>query len=269
MPNRSLVLVLSFLLVPAPFLAQGNQKYSHPGTIIDAYQRNGIEAEGYAYSSQTPSGDSECPTYGQPLDAQKSSLPSGSFTFHIDTQNTSYLAVYCKQGYAPRTETINENVRNNTRMQPDPITLYPTSLPGVSAAKVATVAIATDLQAVHSHLTYYAKADTKAFTAAVQSYGFSDEDRQMIDTLVMQVPKPTPQEYLPEQKWREEQQTVDNPRVAFVAMSTDLNHARSDFRYYARADETGYREALASFPAELRKAIEKIRTRSKPYGVEQ
>src|SRR5215472_9932257 len=50
-------------------------------------------------------------------------------------------------------------------------------------------------------------------------------------------------------------------------MSKDLNHARSDFRYYARADETGYDEGLASFSSELRKAIEMIRTRPEPYGV--
>jgi hypothetical protein len=84
-------LVLSLLMVPAYYLGQGTaQKYSHPGTIIDAYKRTGILAEAYAYGSQSLNKGSECPNYGPELDGEKSSPPSGNFTFRIDSQTSTY-----------------------------------------------------------------------------------------------------------------------------------------------------------------------------------
>jgi hypothetical protein len=264
-------LVLSFLLVPANYLGQGTaQRYSHPGTIIDAYKRNGILADAYAYASQASSRGTDCPNYGPELDAEKSSPPSGNFTFRIDSQTNSYLAVYCQQGYAPRTETINNNRTDNTRVQPDPITLYPKSLPGISRAQVATMAIVTDLEALHKNFSYYAMSSERAFGTAVQSEGFSEEDRNIILLMKnLQNPpnlKPHTQQELPYEKWPS-QERLENPRIAFVAMASDLNHVRSDFRYYAAADEGGYKEALdSSFPPDISQAIETMRTRKEPFG---
>lgn len=267
-------LVLSFLLVPANYLGQGAaQKYSHPGTIIDVYSRNGILADAYAYASQASSRGTDCPTYGPELDAEKSSPPSGNFTFRIDSQTNSYLAVYCQQGYAPRTETINDNRRDNTRVQPDPITLYRKSLPGISRMQIATMAIGTDLEALHKNFSYYSMSSEKAFGTAVQSEGFSDEDRTIILLLqnlqgpqTLEYRKPYTQQELPYEK-RPSQERLEDPRIAFVAVASDLNHVRSDFQYYATADEGGYKEALgSSFPPNVSKAIEMIRTRKEPFG---
>jgi hypothetical protein len=61
--------------------------------------------------------------------------------------------------------------------------------------------------------------------------------------------------------------SVENPHVAFVAMSADLNHLRSDLVYYAGSDEGGYFGALnSSFSADEREAIEAIRKRAEPFG---
>ncbi len=258
-------LVLSVLLVPARPLGQGSaKKYSHPGTIVDAYSRKGIMADAYAYASQTASKGPGCPTYASLLDGQKSSLPAGDFTFHIDPQNSTYLAVYCKQGYAPRTETTNDNSSDNTRVLPDPLTLYPTSVPGVSGAEVAAVAIGTDLDGLHANFQYYAKSDQVAFAQASDSHKFSDSDRSVIKVL-MERSKPFSQEPQPN-KWRS-QEWAGSSHVSFIAMATDLNHVRSDLIYYERADEGGYFGALrSSFSPDESNAIEAIRKRPEPFG---
>jgi hypothetical protein len=259
-------------MVSPYFVGQGSaQKRSHPGTIVDAHKHKGIMAEAYAYSSQNQNKGTDCPNYGSPLDAEKSSFPSGSFTFLIHGQTNSYLAVYCEQGYAPRTETINDNRTDNTRVQPDPITLYPIS----GGTDVAFVAIATDLQAVHLNLTYYSKADSRAFATATQSTSFSDDDRRIIETLflgrdinhtgpqTMPYEQPGPQRQI----WQEPQQNGrGDARTTFVAVATDLNHARSDFKYYASVDEKGYQGALMKFSDQMRGVIEAIRTRPAYFG---
>jgi hypothetical protein len=180
--HRCLVLLgISLILVSCCLVDEASaQKHSHPGAIVDAYRRKGISADAYAYNSQAPSKGTDCPNYGTPLDAEKSSSPSGDFTFFIDAKTNSYLAVYCKQGYASRTETINDNRTNNTRVQPDPVTLYPVS----GGTDVAYVAIATDLNAVHRNLTYYAKADSASFASATQSGRFTEEDRRIIQIML-------------------------------------------------------------------------------------
>lgn len=267
---RSIVLGLSLIMVWSSSVVEGAaQKNSHPGTIVDAYKRKGITAEAYAYGSQSPNKGGDCPNYGFPLDSEKSSAPRGDFTFLIDSQTNSYLAVYCEQGYASRTETINDNRSDNTRVQPDPITLYPTS----GGTDVAYTAITTDLQAIHQNLTYYEKADSESFAAATQSSSFSEQDRRIIQTLVLGkgVPNLGPQTLpyeLPETQrslWPR-MNLKGNTRTAFIAIAIDLNHARSDFRYYARADEKGYYGALAKFPDQIRGAVEDIRARSEFFG---
>ena len=274
MRYRFVFLFLSLLMMLASSVEQAApQKNSHPGTIIDAYQRNGILADAYAYASQTLNKGTDCPTYGSTaLDSQKSSPPSGGFTFHVDIQQSGYLAVYCKQGYAPRTETANDNSTNNTRVQPDPITLYPKSLPGVSSAQVSAVAIAVDVEGLHANFSYYARSNEVAFSKAMESPRFSDEDRNIINMLLVQDQKPYSQQKLPYspqnppyEKWRP-QERVESPAIAFGALTSDLNHVRSDFRYYAWANEGGYKEALSKFRPDVSQAIETIRTRKQPFG---
>jgi hypothetical protein len=155
-------------------------------------------------------------------------------------------------------------------VQLDPITLYPKSLPGVNGAQIATVAIGIDLESLHRNLSYYAESSQLQFAAAIQSPGFSNEDRDIIKTVLMQNPeyrKPYSQQGLPYEKWRSQEPVVENSRIAFVAMATDLNHVRSDLRYYASADEGGYKEALhAGFPRDVSQTIEAIRMREDPFG---
>lgn len=98
--------------------------------------------DAHAYGSDSPSGGSTgCPAYSNLLDTQKSSASTGDFIFHIDQQISGYVASYCEQGYAPRKETTNGNLTDNTRVQPDPITLFPISLPGVSPSKLSKLCL--------------------------------------------------------------------------------------------------------------------------------
>ena len=266
MPRGLVLLVLSVLLVPTLDVAQGTaNKYVHPGTIVDAYSRKGIMAEAYAYASQSPNSGQGCPTYSSLLDAQKSSPVNGNFAFHIDPQVSSYLAAYCEQGYAPRTETANDNSVDKVRVQPDPIKLYPTSHSGVSASDVAIAAIGTDLDGLHANLWYYAQANPEGFAEALRSPSFSEEDRSVIDAVVRN-PKP----FFPQGLRLEEgprPRSIENPNVAFGAMVNDLNRVRSDLVYYERADRAGYSGALRStFSSSERDTIEAIRTRPQPFG---
>lgn len=267
MRRRAGLLVFSVILVPIVAVGQvASHKYQHPGTIVNAYSHKGILADAHAYGSDSPNGGSTtCPVYSNLLDTQKSSSATGAFIFHIDQQISGYIATYCEQGYAPRTETTNDNLTDNTRVQPDPITLYPISLPGIPSAKIATVAIGTDIEGLHANLSYYQKANSAAFDDALSSPGFSGQDRLIISA-VMQERKSFSAQGAQVEGWRP-QTSVENSKVTFVAMVADLNHARSDFVYYARSDERGYFDALHSaFPVDEGKVIEEIRTRSEPFG---
>src|SRR5258708_37864538 len=94
---RALVLVMGIILVSGNQVGQTtSQKNLHPGAIVDAYSREGIKADAYAYGSQGPTEPSGCPIYAERLDAQKSSASTGAFTFHIAQDKSSYLAVYCE-----------------------------------------------------------------------------------------------------------------------------------------------------------------------------
>jgi hypothetical protein len=258
------LVVVSVFLVATFNLAQTtSHKNQHPGAVVDAYSLKGMVADAYAYASQSPSTGSGCPTFSTPLDSQKSTLPGGDFTFHIESQTSSYLAVYCEQGYAPRTETINDNSVDMTRVQPDPIKLYPTSHIDISST-VARTAIASDLDGLHENLSYYRQANPDAFAAAQRSPIFSDDDRNVINTIVEKQEPFSPKGRQPQISRR--QKSIDNPKIAFVAMVTDLNNVRSDFGYYQRADSDGYSEALKSwFRPRERGVIEAIRTRSEPF----
>jgi len=260
------ILVLSLILVPEQDLARPSAlKFVHPGTIADAYTQKGILAAASAYGSPTSSGaGAGCPTYLELLDAQKSSSGNGDFDFHIDSAKSAYLAVYCQAGYAPRTETNNDNSVDGSRVQPDPVTLYPISVQAVPGVQVATVAIGTDFQALRSNFSYYNSANPKAFGEALQSW-FAPEDSSVVFG-IMKTPAHTLPERFPPGEFGSMTKIVDT-RVAFVAIATDLNHVRSDLIYYSKADESGYFAALRSnFPPEESTLIESIRSRPEPFG---
>lgn len=259
------LLVAPILLVSSKSLGEpAGSKYSHPGTIVDAYSRKGIVAEAYAYGSQNPNKGPGCPTYSDQLDSQKSSPSTGNFTFHIDDARSGYLATYCEPGYAPRTETANDNSTDGTRVQPDPVTLYPTSSDVGVPVNIATVAIRTDLEGLHANFTYYERSNPKAFSAAQEFSSFSDADRNVIRELLLEDEGFFGKSQFPSEQPKKE--WVENPDVAFVAISKDLNRVRSDFVYYSQADEKAYFEALhQSFPRQAQ-SIEAIRKRREPFG---
>lgn len=252
------VLVLPIALVSAKILADATQsKNQHPGTIVDAYTHKGVSASAYAYGSETESGGSGCPTYSDLLDTQKSSSTTGSFTFHIDRGKSGYLAAYCEAGFAPRTETANDNSGDGTRVQPDPITLFPNSPSAGIPVQIATVAIRTDLSRLHSDFTYYSRSNPTAFAEGASK--FSQRDQNILkDLMSYDVPATDGEDWFDRRK-------IDSPAMAFVAIATDLNAARSNFIYYVQADQKAYSDALSeSFPKE-KQTIEAIRKRPEPW----
>jgi len=239
-------------------------KYMHPGAIVDAYTSKGMSATAYAYGSQNPNKGSGCPSYSDVLDTQKSVPGTGNFTFHIDWGRSGYLAVYCEPGYAARTETANDNSVDRTRVQPDPITLFPTSSTAGIPSQIAAVAIGSDIRRLRADFAYYAHSNPTAFAGAEQSSGFSEKDRTILRDFMKNGSPSSEREPLPE-GWQK-LGPVDSPAVAFVAITQDLNHVRSDLIYYAQVDEGAYFDALReSFPKEA-ETIEAIRRRPQPFG---
>ena len=78
--------------------------------------------------------------------------------------------------------------------------------------------------------------------------------------------KPYSQQDLPYEKWRSQKPVVEDSRIAFVAMATDLNHVRSDLKYYASADEGGTKRRCTQVSADVSQTIEAIRMRKDPFG---
>src|ERR1700722_16147779 len=257
------VLVVSVLLVPTFAVEVPTaEKYVHPGIVVDAYSRKGIMAEAYAYGSQSPNNTSGCPTYANSLDSQRSSPATGNFAFHIDSQVSGYLTVYCQQGYAPRTETANDNSSDSTRVQPDPVTLFPLTSP-LNVIEVASRAIEVDLESLSANLRYYREASPEAFGTTVQSSGFSDEDRKIISTVLQLRQSGTSIS----SKGCCSQKSIGNPQIAIAATAADLNHVRSDLGYYRQVDEHAYSTALGTvFSREERETLELIRTRTRSFG---
>jgi hypothetical protein len=237
-------------------------KFEHPGAIVDAYTRKGLAAEAYAYGSQGAKEDSGCPVYDALLDSQKSQVGTGNFTFRIDEAKSGYLAVYCKAGHAARTETTNDNSKEGTRVQPDPVTLYPTSPSAGIPVQIATAAISTDLKRLRADFSYYGQASPKAF--AEGSSKFSESDRQVILNLMRNRDSSETRE--PSVGEWGELKSIESPAVAFQVISKELNHARSDFIYYAQADEKAYSDALRKNLYKEAETIEAIRKRARPFG---
>jgi hypothetical protein len=265
------ILVASLILVSGGHLEQPSAgKYVHPGTIVDAYSHKGLLAEAYAYGSESPnSANAGCPVYSDLLDSQKSSERNGSFDFHIDAVKSSYVAAYCQTEYAARTETANDNSVDGKRVQPDPITLYPKSVPGVGSVDVATVAISTDLDGLRSNFSYYRESNPSAFDEALRSR-LSPDDNTIVTNIMKMLRNPSSEQLkrVPSAEVRPvpfgSLTKVEDAQVAYVVITKDLNHARSDIAYYARADHYGYSQALETkFSTDERRVIETIRTSRK------
>jgi len=260
MRDWSSLLVISVGLVSVVVLAAApEKKLLHPGTIVDAYTRKAVTASAYAYGSQKQDGGSGCPTYSEVLDTQRSAT-DGSFTFHIDAAKSGYLAVYCEAGFAPRTETTNDNSTNGKRVQPDPITLFPTSSAAGIPEQIAAVAIGADLHRLRSHFVYYQESNGEAF--AVGSSKFPGRDQRILkDLMSFDIRN---REGI-EQDDQSSRRKVESADMAFVAIATDLNSARSDFRYYAETNGKAYASALADNFPEEKETIEAIRTRRETW----
>ncbi|MFZ0581250.1 MAG: hypothetical protein WAN72_10635 [Candidatus Acidiferrales bacterium] len=265
MRARLSVLFLSLFLVPrATELKVENAAVKrHPGTVVDAYTDRGILAKTHAYGSQHVQKAEECPVYDNSLDNQESHALTGAFTFNIPAANSSYLAVYCQEGYVSRTETINANAADRTRVQPDPIKLIPLKarLPAeVEPGTVIFVAIASDLDELRSNFRYYENASPASFSDALRTR-LAPADRDMVEAISR---RPTPFHLGPAFEPNPRFGELSNGNAAYVATATDIDNAHSDFVYYEQANKEAYAVARSKFPAEDQSIIDRIRRRSPP-----
>ncbi|HWQ02875.1 MAG TPA: hypothetical protein VNL38_00200 [Candidatus Nitrosotenuis sp.] len=184
MACKSVLLFLAVVLA-AQQVGVKQEKYSHPGTIVDAATGKGIQAGAYAYGSQEQVGDGDCPRFRESLDSEQSEQGTGSFTYQIDKSKASYVAVYCQNGYASRTEDKNDNSQDGTRVQPDPISLLPKQAKlaslGINPVDASYLAVARTLDRAQSDLRYLARADEGAFYKALAR--FPEEDRNIVKML--------------------------------------------------------------------------------------
>lgn len=184
MAYRCLLLLIAMVLVTQRADLK-QEKHRHPGTIVDDVDGKGIQAGAYAYGSQEPAGNGNCPKFKETLDSQQSQVGTGSFTFHIDKAKSSYVAVYCQNGYASRTEDKNDNSQDGSRVQPDPISLHPSQAKLVSLqidpADAAFVAIARVLDRAQSDILYLSKADEGGFYKALER--LPEQDQRILRVL--------------------------------------------------------------------------------------
>jgi hypothetical protein len=194
---------------------------------------------------------------------QESHAATGAFTFHISAANSSYLAVYCQEGYVSRTETTNANSADRTRVQPDPIKLIPLKarLPAeVEPGSVAFMAMASDLDELRSNFRYYEHASPASFSDALRTR-LAPADRDMVEAISK---RPTSFNQEPATEASPRYGELSNAHVAYVATATDIDNAHSDFVYYERANREAFETARSKFPPQDRFIIDRITKRSPP-----
>jgi len=253
-------ILLALLLAPTQLKVETKTRNTHPGAIVDAYAKTGILAKAHAYGSQHILTSEECPVFDESLDDQQSDQGTGSFTFHISNDKSSYLAVYCQPGYVSRTETTNDNSTDRKRVHPDPIKLIPLKSklpPDVSESYVTFVAIASDLDQLRSNFGYYHRVSPAAFSDALTTR-FSAADRYVVEATENR-PGPFLPKAVPEIEPRAAE--LSNPDVAFVAIGGELSNAHSNFVYYERANKDAYATARSQFPPRDQSTIDRIRQR--------
>jgi len=209
--------------------------------------------------------EDECPVYDNTLDDEQSQPRTGAFAFHIASNNSSYLAVYCQEGYFSRTETVNSNLADGTRVQPDPVKLIPlkSKLPvNMTLSSVVFMAMASDLDKLRLNFRYYRNVAPLSFSEALRSR-LAPADRDMVEALTERSePFQSAIRLGPNRQFRE----LNDSAVAFVATATDIDSAHADFVYFDHVDESAYATARSKFAAQDRRIVDRIRTVS-PYRV--
>lgn len=210
-----MVLLLVSTLVEA---GQSPGTLSHPGAIVNVKGEPIPGAQATAYRVQANGPGGACPIHTDQLHQTKSD-GQGNFTFLIPTQHTSYFAVYCANNYQARPVPGNENVRNNVRVRPDPVKLYPTEgAKGQDPTTTAHQAMVLVLEDASNDLQYFRGADPSGFTSA----DITSTDRRLVEDLLK---RPRPE--VPVRPVAR-----PTPLVARQAILSTLDAASGDLRYF-------------------------------------
>jgi len=158
----------------------------HDGIMKDAVSGEPIYASARAFGSEKESAPNDCPAFDDLLFSTHSVPGSGDFSLLIDKSHLSYTAVYCQPGYRPQTRRGLDNLRNGTRVDPDPVRLYPIpqalaqrKLDPVDAAYLAIRRVMSDAE---SQVYYFSNADEDSFYKALKF--FPPEEQQVLQVLI-------------------------------------------------------------------------------------
>jgi len=157
--------VCALVLWPTTILSQSGRSdvFAHPGIVIDRVTSKPISADIHAYASakgRTLSGG--CAAYDESVDATRSDF-TGRFTLTVDRRLHSYVISYCSNGYISRSDTANSNLTDGSRVDGDPVTLFPDNVD--ETAYVA--ALRAEFSRSASELRYIGSAKPDYYQAAL------------------------------------------------------------------------------------------------------
>jgi hypothetical protein len=131
--------------------------------VIDRVTGKPIGADIHAYASvkgRTLSGG--CATYDESVDATRSDF-TGRFTLTVDRRLHSYVVSYCSNGYISRSDTANSNLTDGSRVDGDPVTLFPDNVD----EKAYVAALRAEFSRSASELRYISSANPDYYKAAL------------------------------------------------------------------------------------------------------
>lgn len=178
-----------------------------------------------AYAKTNLTQNKPCPKYDGRLHARESAA-DGSFTLSIPPANNSYLVTYCITAYEAFTQETNDNSKNGSPIQPQPIRLW--QLPGDAAAMVAAI---THVRDDARKTIAWLSRNRVAFSAALEAL---EEPERALVTQWIPVSAPPPAT-LPAQDLRTLTQSVRTTLAYFDKASPQ--HFRKEVKRFAEIDE--------------------------------
>jgi len=118
--------------------AAAADRFSHQGKVIDAVTKKPLaKVRATAYASTKRAEKSPCPQYESFLDDEESAA-DGGFTLRIPATNSSYVVTYCIAAYDVFTREANDNVKDGSLVEPEPVRLFPVGGDGQQMAAAIT-----------------------------------------------------------------------------------------------------------------------------------
>jgi hypothetical protein len=182
--NRVRPAAAVLVLVAAGALGAQNA-YQHRGEVLNASDREQqpVFAQVAAYRSATAADPvaPDCPTFQGFLTSTNTNKGNGTFVLSIDASASSYVAVYCADGFVPRVDQSLQNSANEPVI-PRPVPLVRR---GVGYQEMTRM-LEVELTAFVSNVRYFRQANPGAFDDAIGAAlgpDASPQERDLIDAV--------------------------------------------------------------------------------------